>query len=259
MKLPTTALLATLLATGCSFSISGNHRVVGKLSGAIVDAQAIDAIQVENHAGKVAIRACEAPAASVEVEVLLTADRPATDYVRDFAKHVKLARSGPRLTVTNRHDSAVDHEDWQLRFVINVPTGMAITIHQAAGQVDIQLPSAKDVVVDSAAGSINITIAEITGKVTADNQAGEITLAVTKNGPTGGCYLNCTTGTVALTLPKGTNGMFDLHATTGDISVAKHYGLETKRSVTSESANGQVGSGGATFYAHTVTGTVRVR
>ena len=259
MKLPTTVLLATLLATSCSFSIGGNHRAVGKLSGAIVDARTIDAIQVDNRAGKIAIQACEAPAASVWVEVLLAADRSVTDYVEDFAKHVKLDRTGTKLTVTSQHDSAADRQDWQLRFFINVPTGLAVTINQAAGQVDVQLPSATDVVVDSAAGSINIAIAEITGKVTADTQAGEITLAVTKSGPTGGCHLNCTTGTVSLTLPKGTNGMFDIHTTTGDISIADHYGLETKRSVTTESAMGQVGNGGATFYAHTVTGTVKIR
>jgi DUF4097 and DUF4098 domain-containing protein YvlB len=259
MKLPSTVLFAALLATSCSFSMSGNHRLVGKVDGAIVDAQTIDAIQVDNRAGKITIRACEAAAASVEVEVLLTEDRLESEFVADFEEHAKLDRTGSKLMITNAHARATDEQDWQLHFTINVPTGLSVTVNQIAGEVDVRLPSAKDVSVDTTAGVTNIAIADVTGKVTADAAAGQITVSVSNSGPTDGCDLDCTTGTVTLALPKGTSGMFDLRSTTGDVSVAKSYGLKSERSVTTVSAKGRVGNGGPTFHAHTVTGTVSLR
>lgn len=239
--------------------MNGNHRPIGKVDGAIVDAQTIDAIQVDNRAGRITIRACEAAAASVEVEVLLTENRLESEFEADFNKHVKLDRTGTKLTITNAHAGASDEQDWQLRFIINVPTGLSVTVNQIAGQVDVKLPNAKDVSVDTKAGAINIAIADVTGKVTANVAAGQIKVSVSNSGPTNGCDLDCTTGTVTLALPKGTSGMFNLHSTTGSVSIAKHYGLTSKRSVTTVNAKGQVGNGGPTFRAHTVTGTVNLR
>lgn len=252
-------LLIACSTTSCSFEINGKLRPVGKVRAPIAEAQTLAELQVDNRAGSIVIRACEASKASIEVEVLLDEKRPETDFVDDFLQHIELQRTDNLLTVRSVHDHAPDARDWQLRYTIHVPAGIALRVDQIAGELDVQLPHTSDIRADLTAGTIGIAVGKVSGEVVANTESGEIRVVVTDSAPTGGCTLDCTAGTIMLTLPKGTNGRFDLAAITGDMSVASHYaGLNPQRSVTTMRAQGQVGNGGPMFHAHVISGVIRL-
>lgn len=254
-----TLLLVACSTNSCSFQVSSNHRLVGTVQAGIADAKTLTTLEIDNRSGTIVIRESAAEQASVSVDVLLNEKRPETDFTADFDKHARLVRTGNQLAIHSVHDQASDAQEWQLRYTIHVPAGIALRLDQGAGQLDVELPHTKDIHVDSAAGAIAIAVGKVTGKVVANLQSGEIQLTVADTAPSGGCTLDCTAGTVTLTLPKGTSGRYDLSAITGDVSVASHYGIRPQRSVTTMTAHGQVGSGGPTFHAHVVTGVVRLR
>ncbi|MCA8949869.1 MAG: hypothetical protein KDE27_10230 [Planctomycetes bacterium] len=257
MRLASSVLVLAL--AGCSLQISGNHRPVGKVDAPIADAAGIERVEIENVAGKITVRACAAADAAVKAEVLLTEDRPESDFRADFASHVEVRREGKRLIVKNRHADTSDQNDWQLHLEVAVPAGVALDIEQAAGIVDVALPSSRDIAVANAAGEIAVDVPALDGKLVAHGSTGEIDVRIAERGPTGGCDLDCAAGNVTLTLPQDVAGSFDLGATVGNVSVADRFGLQTEREITSARARGKVGTGEATFRARTATGNVTVR
>ncbi|MCR9246001.1 MAG: DUF4097 domain-containing protein [bacterium] len=254
----TLALLPFVLATGCIMNVS-NHRAVGTIDAPIADAGKIKRLTIGNSAGVIVVREAGNAGAAIKAEVLLTEDRPETDFDPAFDKHVEVVMAGDELTIKNRHDGASDHNDWQLHFEVTVPSGIALTIEQSAGTIDIQLPAARDVAVETAAGNIDIAIPVVEGQLRANASAGNVVVAVAENGPTKGCDVSCSAGNVKLTLPKEVSGQFDLATSVGNVSLASRFGIETERDITAASARGTVGQGGATFRARASAGNIVVR
>lgn len=252
-------VMPLVILAGCTISANGNHRVVGTVDAPIAEANALQQVTVVNLAGTISVRDAGDAGASIRADVLLSEDRPETDFEPDFARHVEVSREGDHLKIRNRHADQADHNDWQLRFELLLPAGVALDIEQVAGTVDVQLPRARDVAIDNTAGTIDLSIPAIEGRLTATAQTGTIDLAVADSGPTEGCEVDCTAGTITVRLPDEVHGDFDLGATAGNVDVDERYGLDIERSVTSVRAKGTVGQGGRRFRVHTVTGNVELR
>lgn len=255
-----TTLVAIAAVTACTFHGGGNYRVVGKVDAPLADAGTIRHVRIENPSGLIRVSEAGAGSARVVSEVLLEQDRPETDFSARFDDHVDVVRNGAELVIRSRHADAADRNDWQLRFDVQIPAGVALSIEQAAGEVTVALPATGDIDVTNAAGNIDVTVARLGGAFRANASAGIVMLRVAESGPQG-CDVTCAAGNVALHLPKSVAGRFDLSTAVGNVSVDERFGIATERSVTAASARGTVGSAGnstAVFKVEAAAGNVQV-
>ena len=257
LRLP---LLSLLLAvtSGCDFG--GKHRSVGKVGAAIADAKTLVKLAIDNTAGTIEVREAKAADdARIEVEVLLIENRPESDFAPKIAEHVTVARDGSTLSLGNAHAGASDRNDWQLRFVVHVPSGVAIDIDQVVGAIDVALPSSRAVDVVNVTGSTAIAIPRVDGKLRAKVTTGSLDIRTESAVATGGYELGCVTGSIELRLPEEAHGAFDLSAITGEVDIDERFGLVAKRKITQATCKGEVGNGGPEVRAKVVTGQIVVR
>ncbi len=252
---------AALLLTACHH---GNKVAIGSVHTTLAAAPAVTQLELQMGSGSIRVEAASGDAVEIRAEVLQSVGIDdlaiATPEIElPFKDHVEVVRKGSSLAISSKHDTQPDHNDWQLNLVVMVPSQIAAQIDLGAGQVTLDLPQTRDLAVKVGAGKIDINATQVDGRIAAQTGVGQVAVAVTRTGPTGGIELSTGTGEVRATLPPKLRGSFELDASVGDVSVAKRYGLEVRRSGTSASARGSVDETQAHHVLRTSVGNVSLR
>jgi hypothetical protein len=255
----TVVALALAAAAACDAgSFERGRRAVGRLQHVHRPAGPV-ALTVRLGRGEVQVVAGDGRDVRFELGVWLRRERPATDFVPELAAHLAIAERAGTLAVADAHLGAADAADWELRLTVKVPAGLDLDLRVESGEVGVRLPSTNDVHAGVGAGKVHVAVDEVAGACRLRAGTGQVTAAISGQGPAGGLDAVCATGEVHLELPAGVRGTFELDVGTGGIQLDPRFAIEVERRVTAASARGHVGLGGPPLRARVEIGQIVVR
>lgn len=224
-------LILTLIAfAGCSGNALSSDRVqepfhqTASLAG-------IRLVSVDNTAGRVRISASSAP------QIRIDAVKRGPDEASVSRIHIEVSKNGDTLAISTRYDSG-GFSRGNVNYTIELPPSTAIQVSNTAGTTTIT-GAAGDVTASTQAGTIDVTMARVSGNQNVD--------------------LSATTGTVTLTIPKNADARVDAHSTVGGFSSDFPSVTGTREHVVGVRASGKIGSGSARITLETTTGSIDLR
>jgi hypothetical protein len=252
------ALPLLLAAAACG---GGRHVPIGKVSGTFAPTAAVEALVAELGSGSIVVEHEPGPEVRIRAEVRVREGR-AREYEGaqlEFSDHVRVAQSGGAVTVGSAHDGDADASDWQILLTVGVPLGIDVTAALGAGRAEVRLDEAETIDATVDAGEIVISSKIIADHLRAQVGAGRIRIAVGASAPRNGAEVSCSTGNVIVSLPQIVDGVFDVSADVGNVSIDPRFGIGISRSTTGSRAQGQVGNGRARYALSADVGQVEVR
>lgn len=250
------ALIVAGSLLGCGAGVT--RRKVGDVTHTLTPAQALQRVFVDCRVGSVRLVPGTGTQVRVDAEVWLDRARPDSDFVADFARHLRLQDSQGVLSLADAHSGA-DADAYELRVTVQVPLGLDYTVELDTGSVSIELPTIKAVKVNVGAGQATVAADEVAGVLDVELGTGQADLEVRKQGPTAGLRAELSAGQITVTLPETAAGQLSASASAGDIQIAPRLGVQVKRDYASVTANGKVGAGGPEMKLKVSTGQIVLR
>lgn len=224
-------LILTLIAfAGCSGNALSSDRVQEPFH-QTASATGIRLVSVDNTAGRIRI------SASSVSQIRIDAVKRGPDEASVSRIHIDVSKNGDTLAISTRYDSG-GFSRGNVNYTIELPASMAIQVSNTAGTTTITGASG-DVAVSTQAGTVDVTMARVSGSQNVD--------------------LSATTGTVTLRVPNGADATVSARSTVGAFSSDFPSVTSTREHVVGVSAGGKLGSGSARITLETTTGSIDLR
>jgi hypothetical protein len=204
-------------------------------------------------------------AGSVEIVGILSATEVVVEGTRRVRSHsvedatsalaelrVEVRESGQTLFLETVQPSRGQGRTYQVDYRMTVPDGVALTLEQGAGPVEVRFVRA-DVEVQIAAGSV--TLEDLHGNVRVAVAAGAIAVS-TEVQPSGIVDLGTGAGEIRLSIPRGTSAWLEATSAAGRVNVVDLTvnDLDPRTSA----VRGTLGDGDGTIRVHTAAGDITI-
>lgn len=201
------------------------------------------AIEVQNFAGKIMVRAGDAGTIQV------MAEKKALTTRRMDAIQVRMDQTGDTVTVRADH-SLPTASNMSVDLEITVPAGSRVTLRTGAGSITLlDIQGALDI--STGAGTVLVKNAK--GPARIETGAGTIDY---EGLPTGESQMHTGAGTISIALPREANLQIDLHTGMGKIDAQ----VDVDGQISPTKVSGTLGTGAdGTLTANTGAGAISIR
>ncbi len=240
----------------------------------------ISGLEIALRAGTIKIVGDEGSDLQIKAEVKVRKSRldgGITPSPGSFSDHVRVDMVDGKIQISSVHMDADDADDWQIYLVVRVPARLATTakiaagvlavegmqsslnLNNAAGKISIKSDIVGAVTAISGASSIDVLVGAVTGPVSAEVGAGNVSLIVTNASPTHDVRLVSGTGNIILDIPDNSPGTYSVKSAVGVVRVSGQGDLKVKRSAVGSMVEGVVGEGGPVYKLRNSVGKITIR